>query len=260
MMMLVAEVGTPQQRYTETLFLDQVLPLRMNEPKLGLVNPFIRVRAEEVALRLRQVERQVRGAVGVEVSEARRHRLHRDARRLRGRDGLPPARLGFEDPRLEVGVEQQIGQVGAALVRLLDLVQELRADDAAALPDAAQLAEVDVPVPLVRPGADQVHALGVGADLARVEGVVDGVNQLLLVAGVFETRRAGQLFAGFDAFALEGRHRAPVNRGLDRRDRNGEGEPNLLKPFSFTFPAGLVEYQVNQRFLRLRVNRLEDLR
>lgn len=52
---------------------------------------------------------------------------------------------------------------------LLDPVQELGPDDASTLPDARQLAQVEVPVLLHALGADDVHALRVTADLGRIQ-------------------------------------------------------------------------------------------
>jgi hypothetical protein len=54
---------------------------------------------------------------------------------------------------------------------LLDPVQELGPDDAAALPDAGQLAEVEVPALLDALGTNDIHALGVAADLGGVESL-----------------------------------------------------------------------------------------
>jgi hypothetical protein len=54
---------------------------------------------------------------------------------------------------------------------LLNPVQELGPDDAAALPDAGQLAEVEIPALLDALGTDDIHALGIAADLGGVESL-----------------------------------------------------------------------------------------
>src|SRR5436309_1203991 len=97
------------------LLLQLFFPLGVDKLAARVIRALIGVRAEEVALRLRQVQRQIRRAVHVEVAEARRHRRHRDAHALSGGHCLPPARLRFERPGVEVRVEQQVRQVGAAL-------------------------------------------------------------------------------------------------------------------------------------------------
>src|SRR5688572_17678438 len=68
----------------------KLFPFGMNETCFGPVGPLVSMRAEKVSLRLRQVQRQVRRAIRVEISEARTHRRRRYAKRLRGRHGLPP--------------------------------------------------------------------------------------------------------------------------------------------------------------------------
>src|SRR3712207_6859427 len=58
-----------------TLFrsFQKLLPLRVHRAGVVAVRPLVGVRAEEVALRLREVERQVGRAVGVEVGDGGRH-------------------------------------------------------------------------------------------------------------------------------------------------------------------------------------------
>ncbi len=110
----------------------------MDEPAVGAVGALVGVRAEEVALRLRQIERQVRPCGRCRSSRCEAEMAgHGDARLIavvtttRRQFGLRALNVG-----VELGVEQQVRQVWRGVVGLLDLVEELRADDAAALPDA----------------------------------------------------------------------------------------------------------------------------
>src|SRR3989442_9379187 len=109
----------------------------MNELAASIIHSLIRVRPEEVALSLSQIQRQIRCPIRVEISKARRHRRCRNPERLRGRYCLPPARLSFDCPRFEIGINQQVRQIWTSLISLLDLIKELRADDAATLPNSS---------------------------------------------------------------------------------------------------------------------------
>ena len=57
------------------------------------------------------------------------------------------------------------------------------------LPDAGQSAEVDVPALLRALVLDDVHALGVGADLGRVQRVGHVLDQLLLIHALHHEER-----------------------------------------------------------------------
>src|SRR5215204_587165 len=187
---------------TVYLLFQQLFPLRVDEAGVGAVGALVGVRAEEVALRLRQVERQVLGAVRVEVAERGREGRDGDAG-LRGRGDDPtPVGLRTLNVGVELGVEQQIRQVMAPVVGVLNFAEEARADDAAALPDARRLAEVDVPPPILGAGADEVHALRVRAYLRGVERVAHGLNHPLAVAAELEPLRAADLLARLDALLL----------------------------------------------------------
>src|ERR1051325_11162968 len=106
-----------------SLLLQQLLPLRVDDASVGAVGALVGVRAEEVALRLREVEREVLGAVRVEVAERGREGGDGDAR-LRGRgDHAPPVRLRALDVCVEVGVEQEIRQIVLPVVGFLDLAE-----------------------------------------------------------------------------------------------------------------------------------------
>eukprot|EP00959_Pyramimonas_sp_CCMP1952_P394550 8266841-Pyramimonas_sp.AAC.2 len=79
---------------------------------------------------------------------------------------------------IEVGVHQEGGQLGVGVVGAADAVQELRADDAPALPDAGHLAQPQVPALGLGLGADQVHALRVAAHLGCVQRRLHVLHQL----------------------------------------------------------------------------------
>src|SRR5205085_417861 len=140
-------------------------PFRVYVAALRMIDALVCVRAEVIALRLRQVLRQARRAIAVEVGEARAHRRHSDPHAGGRLQGQPPVRLRRLYPAVERFVKQKIGEVGAAIIRTHDRIEEARADDAATLPDARHFTEVDAPGVLRRAPPDQAHALRVGANL-----------------------------------------------------------------------------------------------
>ena len=70
-----------------------LLPFRMDRSGIGPVDAAVCVRAEEITLSLRQVERQIGRSISIEVGQARRHGGDGDTHRLRRRDNPSPARL-----------------------------------------------------------------------------------------------------------------------------------------------------------------------
>ena len=89
----------------------------------------------------------------------------------------------------EVRVEQQVRQLRVLVERLLDLAEERAADDAAAAPHQGDRRRCSASSRSPSPG-HRVHqgvALGVGDDLAGVEGHLDVVDELVLVAVIFVT-------------------------------------------------------------------------
>ena len=67
------------------------------------------------------------------------------------------------------GADDQRRQVGVLVERLLDPVEELRPDDAAAAPDGGHVAGRDAPVVFGAARLDLVEALRIGDDLRGVQ-------------------------------------------------------------------------------------------
>ena len=118
---------------------------------------------------------------------------------------------------LKSGSSKRLGKSASTLISLLDLIEELRADDAAALPDSRSLAEIDVPVPLLRACAYEIHALRVGANLRGVERIVYGRDHLFFVPVKLVVRPL-DLLARLDALVLARRDVTRINRSVNRRD------------------------------------------
>ena len=96
------------------------LPVRVNCSLPRLVYALVGVRAEEVALGLRQILRQVRRAIRIEVGETRSHRQHGDAVLLRDADAGTPVLLCTLHPAFEIFIKQKILESGVALVSSFD--------------------------------------------------------------------------------------------------------------------------------------------
>ena len=100
-----------------------------------LVDAVVRVRTEEVALCLDQGGRQPLGANAVVVGQRGGERGRRNPVLRSTRHDSPPRCQAVAHRFGEVVIGKQQRQVGIALVRLGDAVQEARPDDAAATPD-----------------------------------------------------------------------------------------------------------------------------
>src|SRR5947209_2853880 len=109
------------------------MPLAMYEWASRVVGALISVRAEEIALRLGQVLRQLRAAIAVKVRQCRRHRGNRNAEVSGSLHRGAPVRLRGFDALREFAIEQKIRQLRLLLVRLHDGVKQRGTDDASAL-------------------------------------------------------------------------------------------------------------------------------
>ena len=148
-----------------------------------LVESFVGVGPEEVALRLEEVGGEAGGAVAVVVAEAGGEGGHGNAVKSSERDHFAPVLLGAVEDVLEEGVEHEIHEAGIAAVGVRDAVEEAGADDAAAAPDGSDAAEIEAPVLLFAHGFDEVESLGVADDFRCVEGVVHFLDEGGLVSG-----------------------------------------------------------------------------
>src|SRR5436853_3813576 len=177
----------------------------MNVAALWMNYALIGVRAEVIALRLRQILRQVRRAIAVEISQARAHGRYGDAHPYSRLHGQPPVRLRRFNPVVELVVKQQVWQIGTAVIRIHNGIQKACTDYTPALPDSRHLAQINLPVVRRRAFADQSHALRVRANLRGIERVVYGLNELLLVAARRLRARAANSASANGALGLPGR-------------------------------------------------------
>src|ERR1035437_3623344 len=231
----------------------------MDEFRAGPVGALIGVRPEEIALRLGQVLRQLRAAIAVEIGKRRRHRRNWNSHLYGGGYQFAPRSLEPLQPGHELRIQQQTGQAGLTFEGAHDVIEEARANDATALPDARHLAQVNVPLPLVRPGADEAHALRIRANLGCIQGIVYGLNQFLLSSGIGYRRGRLDEATSDDALVLHAGDHARVQRGGDGWNRHRQVEGHLGRPLASTFLSGLIENHVDQRLAALRLDGTLDL-
>src|SRR5256714_13375881 len=108
----------------------------------GLVDAFVGVGAEEIALRLQQIGRQTRRSVAIEITERRGKGGNRNTELDGMGNGDSPVVLGILEDVGEIGIEHEIVQRAIAFVSVDDAVQKFRADYATAAPNGGDVAEV----------------------------------------------------------------------------------------------------------------------
>src|SRR5688572_29889816 len=89
-----------------------------------LVEPFVSVGAEVVALRLQQVRGQPSAPVAIEVGQCGAHARNGNAGLHCGDYDAPPCGLSAGDGLVEERVKQQIDQLVIAVKGLLDVAEE----------------------------------------------------------------------------------------------------------------------------------------
>ena len=103
----------------------------------------------------------------------------------------------WKDPR---GVRFKIG---LSIESLFDAFEKLRADDTAATPEERDIAVVERPVVLLGRRFHLHEALGIAANLRRIQRLARGVDELALLA-IKLYRRTGEHLAGPYAGILHG--------------------------------------------------------
>ena len=108
------------------------------------------VSAEEVALCLGDVGREVCATVGVEVVDGRSHGWAGDAARNSESDNAAPCGLARVELGSKLRVDHEVGKLGVAVEGLLDAVEEPSTDDASSAPDGGAVSEGSVAPPAAR--------------------------------------------------------------------------------------------------------------
>jgi hypothetical protein len=92
-----------------------------------------------------------------------------------------PPRLSFVDGLVEEIIVQQVFQPWIGTVRLRDIFQEDRADDATTAPHQGNFRLVQFPIIFLGGVLDEHEALGVGDNLGCIQGLLQVFEELLPV-------------------------------------------------------------------------------
>src|SRR4051812_11629587 len=106
----------------------------MEELAARRVDTLIRMRAEEIALRLDQICRQPLRSVRIVIRQRRIEDRCGYSLRRRSGDCGPPVSLAPFDFTPEIRVEKQVRQPGFPLIRIGNFLQEARPDNASTAP------------------------------------------------------------------------------------------------------------------------------
>mmetsp|Transcript_15297 Transcript_15297/g.51447 ORF Transcript_15297/g.51447 Transcript_15297/m.51447 type:complete len:499 (-) Transcript_15297:50-1546(-) len=221
------------------------LPRRAVE-RAALVVALVRVRAEEVALRLDHVGRAARRRRAVKVGQRRGERGGGDARARGEADGVAEAALRLRDGQRDLAVEQEVWQRGVVFKGRCNVVEERGADDAPAAPEAGDGAQVQPPAVVGRRSREQRKALCVGADLGRVQRRLEDGERL---GGIEQRRRFPQRpVEGVElaALGLAAADEPPLERRRDGRHGHAGVGRVLHRPLARALGPGLVDDAVDE--------------
>ena len=165
----------------------------------------------------------------------------------RGFDDTAPCGLRAGKRFLEEGREHHARQVWILLVGLLDVVEELGPDDAAAPPDGGEPAKVQVPLELLRAGGQVLEALRVRHDLRRVKGLLHVIDQR---ARSLRRSRSREDVRRFHAPRLLARQHAGEDGLRDAGQRHPELQRRLARPAAGALLLRLVLDRVDERLTR----------
>src|SRR5665213_867693 len=221
----------------------------MEELAARLVDPLIRMRAKEVALRLQQVRRQPRRPIAVIERQRGRKRRRRHAQLDCMDQRLPPARLVLVQRTRKEVVHQQVLQLRVLVERLLDVAEECRADDAAATPHQGHAAHIQVPT-LYLLGRTQQHvALRIADHLRAVQRPPHFFNELRLVLGrnLLSVLRPRQRLRRRYALVFQRTQATSEHALADKRHRNAVVQRVDGRPLTRTLLSRSVQNFVQNR-------------
>ena len=151
------------------------------------------------------------------------------------------------------GRDDQRRQLRVLVERVLDAVEELGADDAAAAPDGRHVAGGEVPAVLRAARLDLVEALRVRDDLRRVQRLPDVLGELARRRWAVSPRSPGRQPGGGLALGDRSGQRAGEHGLGDAGDRHTEIQRGLHRPAAGALLLGFIEDDVDQRLAGLRV-------
>jgi len=199
------------------------------------------VGTEVVTLGLEEVGGEDLGAVSVEEGEGGGEGRGGDAPKSGLGDDAAPSRLGLVDGLVEEVVEEQVLELGVLGVSVGDVTKEDTADDASSAPHEGDSGVVQVPLVLLGGLTHEHESLGVRDELGGVEGLLEVVDELLLVTGELLDLRSAEELAGTGTLGLDGREAAGEDGLADKGDGHAEVEGVDGGPLAGTLLASRVE-------------------
>lgn len=156
-------------------------------------------------------------------------------------DDPPPSGRSLLNGRLEEVVEQQRLELVVLLEGLGDVGQEDRLDDTTTSPHLGDTGVVQVPTVLLAGLTHEHESLSVRDDLGGVEGLLEVIDELLLVTSEGLSGRGGEDLGSPDSLLLEGREASGKDGLTDQGDGGTHVEGVDGGPFTGSLLTGRVE-------------------
>src|SRR5882757_6221389 len=157
-------------------------PVSVKEFATRFVDALIRVRPEEIALRLQKVGGEARGAVSIVERQGRRKCRRRNSKLDCVNERLTPIHLVLVESAREEIVRQKVVELLIGVERLFDVSEENRTNDATAAPHERDSAHVEIPASFFFGGAKQHITLRVAHHLRTVERAAHVLDEFGLQA------------------------------------------------------------------------------
>lgn len=204
------------------------------------------VSTEVVTLSLQQVGGEVLGAVSVVEAEGSAESGGRDTPESTLADNISPAALGLGDGGLEEVVEEKVLKVGVAAVGVGDILEKDGADDTATTPHEGNGRLVKLPAVLAGSLLDEHEALGIGDDLRGIQGLLQIIDESLLVTGELRSG-ATEKGAGAGTLVLESTQATREDSLADQGDGHAKVKSVNGSPLAGTLLASLIKDLLNER-------------
>src|SRR5437764_5379638 len=212
----------------------------------GLIDSFVRMRTEEISLRLQEVCRQPSRPITVEVSERcgkcrNRHAVFNGCRYRNA-----PVALRLSDGSGEITIEQKIVERRVAQISLDDSVEKFRANNAAASPDGGDIAKVEVPFVFRASRTQKLHSLRVRNNFRCVKRVAYCINESRSITRKFSSSRLWQNLRGGLPFFFSRRDNARFNGSVNCRNDDRLPDGRLEGPDARSLLFGFIENHIDQ--------------
>lgn len=212
------------------------------------------VGTEVITLSLEEVGGQVFGSVAIKPRQGSGERGDGETKERGLGDDVSPAGLSLVDGLVEEVVKEEVLKVGVVAIGGGDVLEEDGADNTATTPHEGNGGLVELPAVLLGRLLHKHEALGVGDDLGGIEGLLEVLEELLLVT--LEgggTANKLELGGSLDTLLLDARQAASEHRLGNEGDGHAQVQGVDGSPLAGTLLAGLVEDLLDERLAILIV-------